>query len=413
MDKVGFDAPRLTPAQGFNHNFLAICYATLFMVGASSAFAATAVMPLGDSVTGGYTGNPGNGGYRAPLWSSLIQEGYAVDFVGSQTGPAPPGVDPDHEGHGGWRADDLAGSIDGWIAAYRPDVILLLAGANDLIQGYGVSATLDHLDGLLAEIFYDRPSAVVLLGSLWWVPTPNPYNYNVSQIQAVNVQLPGLVAKYAQQGRVIESVDLFNLGWSTGDFGADVIHPVASGYAKMAQAWHDPLASHLAGTSPLSPDGSIISGGTGSLTAPSGVWTFGTPSSARGNWSILRNGAADNGAVGQKLEVSNGGQLYVFGVDNAWYLWAGSAWVPGDPGGSLTISPDGSIIRGGTGSLVTASGMWTFGTDRSGGNWDILLNGSAANGAVGSQLEVYRGDIWLLGLEGAWWRWTGVAWAQG
>jgi lysophospholipase L1-like esterase len=205
------------------------------------------VMPLGDSATlGAYSANDfGVGGYRAPLWSRLTQEGYAVDFVGSVNGPAPGGVDSNHEGHGGWRIDDLAGSIDGWLATYRPDIILLMAGGNDIIQGYGVNTAMSRMDTLLGKIFTDRPNAVVLLGSLWWVPTPNFYNYDINQIKDMNNRLPALVAKYAQQGRAIELVDQYNLGWGVTNFGVDQIHPNASGYAKMAQAWHDPLAHRL------------------------------------------------------------------------------------------------------------------------------------------------------------------------
>ena len=207
----------------------------------------TAVYPLGDSLTlGAYDASDfGIGGYRAPLWSQLIQEGYALDFVGSVNGPAPAGVDPNHEGHGGWRVDDLTNQIDGWLGGYKPDVILLLAGANDLIQGYGVDTATTRMDALLGRIFADRPNAVVLLGTLPWVPTPNFYNYSINQIQAYNNRLPALVTKYKQQGKAIELVDQYNLGLTAADFNADQVHPKASGYAKIAQAWHDPLANQL------------------------------------------------------------------------------------------------------------------------------------------------------------------------
>jgi lysophospholipase L1-like esterase len=207
----------------------------------------TAVYPLGDSLTlGAYDASDfGIGGYRAPLWSQLIQEGYALDFVGSVNGPAPAGVDPNHEGHGGWRVDDLTNQIDGWLGGYKPDVILLLAGANDLIQGYGVDTATTRMDALLGRIFADRPNAVVLLGTLSWVPTPNFYNYSINQIQAYNNRLPALVTKYKQQGKAIELVDQYNLGLTAADFNADQVHPKASGYAKIAQAWHDPLANQL------------------------------------------------------------------------------------------------------------------------------------------------------------------------
>ncbi len=209
--------------------------------------AATPTMPLGDSGTlGAFSSSDfGDGGYRAPLWSRLTGEGYQVHFVGSVNGPAPVGVDPFHEGHGGYRIDDLSASIDSWLAAASPDVILLIAGANDIIQGYGVTTAMARMNTLLGKIFADRPSAVVLLGSLWFVPTPNFYNYDITQIQDMNSRLPALVASFAAAGHAIELVDMYNLGWVSTDFNSDQIHPTDVGYAKMANAWHDPLAAHL------------------------------------------------------------------------------------------------------------------------------------------------------------------------
>ena len=43
--------------------------------------------------------------------------------------------------------------------------------------------------------------------------------------------------------------------------------------------------------------------------------------------------------------------------------------------GPYTPSPDGTSISGGTGSLTTADGFWTFGTARGGGSYDLVLNG--------------------------------------
>lgn len=49
-------------------------------------------MPLGDSITDGYTPYPG--GYRVNLWLRLAAGGYKVDFVGSRaaagSGATPP-----------------------------------------------------------------------------------------------------------------------------------------------------------------------------------------------------------------------------------------------------------------------------------------------------------------------------------
>ncbi|MBS2964878.1 GDSL family lipase, partial [Actinocrinis puniceicyclus] len=62
------------------------------------------VMPLGDSIT---DGNQTPGGYRIGLWQRFVSAGYKVDFVGSLfNGPSTLG-DHDHEGHSGWRIDQI------------------------------------------------------------------------------------------------------------------------------------------------------------------------------------------------------------------------------------------------------------------------------------------------------------------
>src|SRR5690606_20101241 len=78
------------------------------------------IMPLGDSITDGLTVP---GGYRIDLWQKLVADGYTIDFVGSQSnGPASLG-DRDHEGHSGWRIDQIDANIVGWLQRYTPRTI--------------------------------------------------------------------------------------------------------------------------------------------------------------------------------------------------------------------------------------------------------------------------------------------------
>src|SRR3954467_14040571 len=83
------------------------------------------LMPLGDSITEG-TQVPG--GYRIGLWQRFTTNGNRVDFVGSQfNGPASLG-DHDHEGHPGWRIDQIDANIVGWLQATTPRTVLLHIG---------------------------------------------------------------------------------------------------------------------------------------------------------------------------------------------------------------------------------------------------------------------------------------------
>src|SRR3954453_20906550 len=85
------------------------------------------VLPLGDSITEG-TQVPG--GYRIGLWQRMAAAQYRVDLVGSQfNGPANLG-DHDHEGHPGWRVDQIDANINGWLASAGPRTVLLHIGTN-------------------------------------------------------------------------------------------------------------------------------------------------------------------------------------------------------------------------------------------------------------------------------------------
>ena len=115
----------------------AVVVATTVVVSAGIASAESnggvRVMPLGDSITEG-TQVPG--GYRIGLWQRLASSGYRVDFVGSQfNGPASLG-DHDHEGHPGWRIDQIDANIVGWLQPVTPRTVLLHIGTNDVLQNY-------------------------------------------------------------------------------------------------------------------------------------------------------------------------------------------------------------------------------------------------------------------------------------
>ena len=80
------------------------------------------IMPLGDSITQGSLES-----YRRYLWLALKKEDINADFVGSlsQTYGGisyPQDYDVDHEGHWGWRADEVLEHIDEWAASARPEL---------------------------------------------------------------------------------------------------------------------------------------------------------------------------------------------------------------------------------------------------------------------------------------------------
>ena len=84
----------------------------------ATAGAANKIMPLGDSITLGISSGVAQEefyvSYRKELYDQLKAAGYVIDdelFVGTLTsGSSVPDFDPDHEGHDGWRTDQI---VDG------------------------------------------------------------------------------------------------------------------------------------------------------------------------------------------------------------------------------------------------------------------------------------------------------------
>ncbi|ALG12055.1 ricin-type beta-trefoil lectin domain protein [Kibdelosporangium phytohabitans] len=188
------------------------------------------VMPLGDSITDGFNVP---GGYRIGLWQRSAGR-YTVDFVGSGVnGPAELG-DHDHEGHSGWRIDQLDASIVPWIRSANPRTVLLHIGTNDVNQNHDLANAPARLSGLIDKIRAHAPLAEVFVAQI----TPESNTVREERVRAYNAAIPGVVA---QKGPHTHLVDM-HTGFTTADL-ADGVHPNAAGYDKMAARWLAALES--------------------------------------------------------------------------------------------------------------------------------------------------------------------------
>jgi acyl-CoA thioesterase-1 len=197
------------------------------------------IMPLGDSIT---ESTRRLNSYRYYLWHVLLDQGYHIDFVGSQYGvgngpPANPDFDMDHEGHAGWRADEILNHIQTWATAASPDFVLIHIGTNDLSQGQSVASTVNDIRGIIDALRKVNPRIQILLAQLI-------AKTGVPSIAVLNGNLPALVADKNRAESPIVLVNQYS-GLDPSTMTYDGTHPNAIGDSHMADRWFEKLAPML------------------------------------------------------------------------------------------------------------------------------------------------------------------------
>jgi hypothetical protein len=221
------------------------------------------IMPMGDSITVGYTNADWSGGafefgYRSGLYTLLSNAGYDFRFVGSSTEPRtfrdPRTTDPAwpptlnletlgqaaNNGYAGKDATFLNGGISSMLASEDPDIILLKIGTN----GYATSDR-TALQTLVNTITTTKPACHLIIAQI--MPR---YTY-VQEVVNYNTWIRDtLVPAQQALGRKVTVVDQYapfltnpaNLNSIDQSLFSNAInHPSNPGYDKMAQVWFDAI----------------------------------------------------------------------------------------------------------------------------------------------------------------------------
>jgi len=194
------------------------------------------IMPLGDSITEAFSPHDS---YRYWLWNALKSDGYKVDFVGSMHGvfdgpPKDTNFDQDHEGHVGWTADQVLAHLTDWAKTYKPDVVLLHLGTNDMMLRQSVSGTVNELSKVIDTLRVANPRVAILFSKL----IPNVENQ--AGIDKLNAQIPRLIKSKSTKSSPIYLVDQTqNFNRVADEY--DGIHPDESGEQKIATQYFNTL----------------------------------------------------------------------------------------------------------------------------------------------------------------------------
>jgi lysophospholipase L1-like esterase len=228
------------------------------------------VMALGDSITAGVGANGSridDGGYRGALAKLLAKNGYRIKFVGSRSDYSAAIDDRAHEGWPGYvlrsfPSDPGPGQLYGAlvreaIQRYDPDLILLMAGTNDLLRlekrdgGYTLENIAHSMDLLLGEIFKERPNVRVIVAPVVASPLVDVCTLahfdgdDAACGPSATENLATLVHAYSSRGYEISLArSMAGAVPRDRDHFPDGIHPCgAGGYAAVASAWYQAISA--------------------------------------------------------------------------------------------------------------------------------------------------------------------------
>lgn len=218
-------------------------FAILFITTTGSVAAVTKIMPLGDSITSGVGDATYKSGYRYELYNNLKAANVSFDFVGSQVGGTFP--DNNHEGYPSRTISQIAGYSAKTVPTYQPDVVLLLAGTNNVkYTNANIQLALTDLEKLIDNTYTQQPTVTILVSSIppmtKWAAGGRIFSpLTDSNVKPYNTGIVSIVEKKKNVGKKIYFVDNFSV-LIGADF-ADDLHPNTAGYKKMATKWNETL----------------------------------------------------------------------------------------------------------------------------------------------------------------------------
>ena len=127
------------------------------------------ILPLGASRV---QGDPPNyHSYRYKLWKKLVENGWSVDFVGSQIDPKSYALvdneefDPNHEGHIGYTSGQILEELDDWMATVdTPNIVLFSSpGGNDALDFLPYDDAVDNIVDIVQKLQGYNPNVTIVI----------------------------------------------------------------------------------------------------------------------------------------------------------------------------------------------------------------------------------------------------------
>jgi hypothetical protein len=222
---------------------LAGAFLSTLLIALQVAAAPIKIQPLGDSITYG-PGLVPVVAYRYPLFKLLVNAGIDFQYVGTlvdgATYAAVNGrtMSPNHEGHWGYRIDQINAELPGYLNSYSPDWSIVFLGNNNGRDGNAASVVYSQMSTTIDLLRAKNPKVVIFLTCLY--------------------QTGGLAAAYdSQYVSLARTKTTANspiiivgppAGWNNTADTYDGTHPNAGGADKLANAFFQAIQTYRGGT---------------------------------------------------------------------------------------------------------------------------------------------------------------------
>jgi lysophospholipase L1-like esterase len=137
--------------------------------------------------------------------------------------------------------------LPGVLDREKPQVLLLMHGANDLRLGREIPNIIGALETMIGQA--QRVGVIVMIASL---PPQNPEGSRGDAAPRLPLYTSEIQRMAVDEGAIF--VDLYTvLGTWQGLVGVDGLHPTPAGYQKIAAVWQDEIQKHFEVAAPMPP----------------------------------------------------------------------------------------------------------------------------------------------------------------
>jgi len=215
----------------------------LVLLQANILFGQYRITAIGDGITEGATSGDPSGGYRDDLAALMDGAGIPYNLVGTlSTGS---GFDAEHEGHNGFRADQVDANINNWIAQLGDSfarIYLLHIGTVDINENQSNSETIQEIENIVDKIYAHDNSHRILLSSL--IPRRDGKNQQTSQLNDLILNLYNEKRNAGYSIYYVGNYEVFisNPDWATEYMQSDIL-PNNTGFNIMGQTFFNYIAN--------------------------------------------------------------------------------------------------------------------------------------------------------------------------